>query len=199
MHQCWWWEDSKFVYPQRNLLSTRLCQNLWEWCRNGHATQCLDDQVVIHSWISHFIGTLRKSTKIDEKNRHLLLLDGHNSYVTLEIVTSAMNFGLDIISLPSHISHVLQPLNVNWFKPIKSAFRQILDYWMLLNKGKKVEKTTLCEWTSQALERPFTPNNIKSGFQRTGIWPLDDTAATNRMEYSKKFEEGDQEIQPLSE
>ena len=82
---------------------------------------------LFHSWISHFIGSLRKTTKIDEENIHLFVLDGHNSHVTLEVVTSTMNSGLDIISLPSHTSHVLQPLDVSYFKPFKSAFRQIRD------------------------------------------------------------------------
>ena len=101
-------------------------------------------------------------------------MDGHNSHVTLEIVTSSINFGLGIISLPSHTSHVLQPLDVKCFKPFKFAFRQIKDSWMLLNKGKNMEKITLCEWTLQTLERSLTPKNIKSGFQKIGIWPLDD-------------------------
>jgi hypothetical protein len=38
-----------------------------------------------------------------------------------------MNSGLDIVSLPSHTSHALQPLHVSCFKPFKSAFRQIRD------------------------------------------------------------------------
>ena len=142
---------------------------------------------LFHSWILHFIGTLRKTTKIDEENIQLLVLDRHNSHVTLEVVISAMNFDLDIISLPSHTFHALQPLVVSCFKPFKYAFRQIKDSWMLLNKGKKVEKTTLCEWTSQALERPLTPKYIKLGFQNIGIWPLDDTTATNRIEPSRGF------------
>ena len=82
---------------------------------------------LFHSWISHLIGTLKKTAGIDEKNKHLLVLDGHNSHVTLEVVKSTMDFGLDIISLPSHTSHALQPLDVNYFKPFKSTFRQIRD------------------------------------------------------------------------
>ena len=49
---------------------------------------------------------------------HLLVWDGHNSHVTLEVVISAMNFGLDIISLSSHTSHAMQPLDVSCFKPL---------------------------------------------------------------------------------
>jgi hypothetical protein len=34
-----------------------------------------------------------------------------------------MEAGLDIVSLSSHTSHVLQPLDVSCFKPFKIAFR----------------------------------------------------------------------------
>lgn len=116
-----------------------------------------------------FHSNFRKTVVIDEKNMHLLILDGHNSHVTLKIVKLTMNFGLGIISLSSHISHALQPLDVSYFKPFKSAFRQIKDFWTLLNKRKNVKKTTICEWISQASERSFTPNNIKSCFKNIEI------------------------------
>ena len=74
---------------------------------------------------------------INAENRHLLVLDGHNSHVTLEIMTLAMNSGLDIISLPSHTSHVLQLLDVSCFKPFETAFRQIRDCWTLLKKARR--------------------------------------------------------------
>jgi hypothetical protein len=57
-------------------------------------------------------------------NRHLLILDGHGSHVTLEAIEQAQEFGLDMITLPSHTSHALQPLDVVSFKPFKSAFRK---------------------------------------------------------------------------
>jgi len=59
-----------------------------------------------------------------------------------------------------------------------------------LNKGKKVEKTHLCEWTSEALEKSLTAKNIKSGFKKTGIWPLNHQAVTTQMNPSQGFEEG---------
>ena len=130
---------------------------------------------------------------------HLLVLNEDNSHVTFEVVKSVMNYGLDIISLPSYTSHVLQALDVSCFKPFKYAFRQIRDFWTVLNNDKKVEKTILCEWTSQALERSLIPKNIKSDFKKTGIWPLDDIDVTNRMEPNREFKEGGQKIQPLGE
>jgi hypothetical protein len=40
-------------------------------------------------------------------NRHLLILDGHRSHVTLEVIEQVKKFGLDMITLPSHTSHAL--------------------------------------------------------------------------------------------
>jgi hypothetical protein len=40
---------------------------------------------LFHSWISHFIWNLKKTTNIDENNKHLLVLDGHNSHVILKL------------------------------------------------------------------------------------------------------------------
>jgi hypothetical protein len=145
---------------------------------------------LFESWISHFIGSLKKGPGIDLNNRHLLILDGHNSHVTLEVVTLAMNSGLDIVSLPSHTSHALQPLDVSCFKPFKAAFRQIKDSWTLVNKGRKVEKQDLCEWTSQALQKALSSKNIKYGFRKTGIWPYNAAAVQTQMSPSQGFEEG---------
>ena len=57
------------------------------------------------SCISHFIECLRKGPDLDQNNRHLLILDRHNSQVMLEVVRIAMESGLDIISLPDAYSH----------------------------------------------------------------------------------------------
>ena len=62
---------------------------------------------LFESWIFHFIECLKRGPGVDLTNRHLLILDGHNSHVTLEVVKISMESGLDIVSLPSHTSHAL--------------------------------------------------------------------------------------------
>ena len=100
---------------------------------------------LFESWISHFIECSKKEPGLDLENRHLLLLDGHNSHVTLEVVKTAMGAALDIISLASHTSHALQPLDLVCFKSFKTAFRKQRDLWTLVNKKKKVGNQELCE------------------------------------------------------
>ena len=127
---------------------------------------------------------------VDLTNRHLLILDGHNSHVTLEVVKISMESGLDIVSLPSHTSHALQPLDIACFKPFKTAFRQIRDVWCLTKKNLPVGKQTLCEWTSSALKCAPTTTNIRAGFRRADIWLLDRKAAKSSMAPSTGFKEG---------
>ena len=95
---------------------------------------------LFESWISHFLECLKNGPKVDHSNCHLLILDGHNSHVTLEVVKISMDNSLDIVSLSSHISHALQPLDVACFKPFKTTFRKCRDLWSMENSKKEVGK-----------------------------------------------------------
>jgi hypothetical protein len=66
-------------------------------------------------------------------NWHLLILYGHGNHVTLEVIEQAEDFGLDMITLPSHTSHALQPLDVSCFKTFKTTFRKVRDTTMSRN------------------------------------------------------------------
>jgi hypothetical protein len=56
--------------------------------------------------------------------RYLLILNGHGSHVTFKIIGQVQTFGLDMITLSFHTSNALQPLDVSYFKPFKTAFRK---------------------------------------------------------------------------
>ena len=139
-------------------------------------------------WILHFIQCLTKRLGIDLSNTHLLILDGHNSHVMLEVVRIAIESRLDIISLLSHMSDALQLLDVACLAPFKTAFRKQIDAWTILNKNKKVGKQDLCEWTSKALQLALIEKNIKAGFKKTRIWPLDCEAVNGSMAPSVGFQ-----------
>jgi len=42
----------------------------------------------------------------------VLLLDNHDSHVTAEVVQAALDNGVVLLGLPSHTTHLLQPLDV---------------------------------------------------------------------------------------
>lgn len=77
----------------------------------------MNDKVVFQSLISHFIGSLKKITDTDEQNKSLLILNGYNSHVTVEVVPLAIKCSLNIITLPTYTFRALQTINVLSFKP----------------------------------------------------------------------------------
>jgi hypothetical protein len=59
-----------------------------------------------------------------------------------------------------------------------------------VNKGKKVQKQDLCQWTAQALKKALSSNNITSWFKKTGIWPFNPHVVAKQMAPSQGFGEG---------
>jgi hypothetical protein len=58
---------------------------------------------------NEFMSFFKRSipSEISITNRHMLILDGHGSHVTLEAIKQAQKFGLDMNILPSHTFHAL--------------------------------------------------------------------------------------------
>ena len=64
-------------------------------------------QYLFSTWINHFINSLDNRGGISPQNCNLLIVDGHTSHITLEVVMKSMEVGLDLVTLPSHTSHPL--------------------------------------------------------------------------------------------
>jgi len=131
--------------------------------------------------ITHFLETVEKMDGISKTKRHLLILDGHGLHVTLYVIKRAMSRGLDLLTLPSHTSHALQPLDVTCFRPFKLSFHAYKDKWSLSHKGKRPQKEDLAGWVLHGLGRALSNQNITKGFKTTGIYPLDLKAMDKKM------------------
>jgi hypothetical protein len=115
------------------------------------------------------------------------------------VVAKAKEVGLHLVTLPSHTSHALQPLDVNVFGPFKRAFRIYRDIWAMNNKEKGAKKVVLAEWVSKALGRALTSENIQSGFRTPGIYPLNSHAMDSKMGPSTVYEDAGPDIDALSQ
>ena len=164
----------------------RLRSNYVIHCEDGVAmamqTKAWMTATLFSHWISHFIRCLERKEGISHNRRHLLILNGHNSHVTLKVVQKCREVGLDLLTLPSHTSHRLQSLDVGVFAPFKRYFKRYRDAWSVNNKGKEASKQTLAMWVSKGLERALTRRNIAIGFRSIGIFPLNPEAVNAHMD-----------------
>jgi len=106
---------------------------------------------------------------VSPNNRHLLILDGHGRHMDVQTIEEANNLGIDLLTLPAHTTHRLQPVDVSVFGPFNNYFRSGRIVWMAKNPRVEVKMFELAELVSKAFKRALTPSNIKAGFRRTGI------------------------------
>ena len=133
----------------------RIRRNYIVHCEDGAAMAMQPEawmtQFLFSNWITHFVNWLSSREGISCERRHLLIVDGHNSHVTLDVVMKAMDVGLDLLTLPSHTTHRLQPLDGSIFAPFKKYFRCYRDAWVMKNRGRAACKEILAMWVSLGL------------------------------------------------
>lgn len=119
--------------------------------------------------LEHFV----KHVKCNSHDRVLLIMDNHESHVSLKAVEFCRDNGIVILTLPPHTSNKLQPLDRTVFGPFKTFFNQAADSWMLSHPGQTLTIYDLPLMCLQSWDRAANPVNIKSGFRCTGIVPFD--------------------------
>ena len=103
----------------------------------------------------------------------LLLLDNHESHVSLEAIDFCRENGIIMLIFPSHCTHKLQPLDKTVFGPFKTFYHKAGNDWIYNNPGKRMSIYDVASLVGKAYPKSFTSSNIISGFQCTGISPLD--------------------------
>ena len=98
-------------------------------------------------------------------------MDGYSSHYTLEFLEFCTKNDIIPFGLPTHSTHLLQPLDMVVFQLYKHYYRKALN--SLVQEG--VESITELEFLAEieAIRRlAFKERTIKGGFKRTGIYPF---------------------------
>ena len=106
----------------------------------------------------------------------LLILDGHTSHLTIELIDMARENNVILFCLPPHTTHFLQPLDVAVFRSLKSFFSKIVRSVKLLTLGTDkvlyVNRRNFTAIFREAFEISMVIMVIKNGFRKCGICPL---------------------------
>ena len=121
-------------------------------------------------YLNHFV----KSVKPSLNDPVLLIIDNHESHITIQAIDFAKQNGVVILTLPPHTSHKMQPLDRTVFGPFKTYYNVSLNEWMLENPGKSVTIYDIAPIVGKVFNKAFTKSNIEKGFMVTGIYPLNE-------------------------
>ena len=76
----------------------------------------------------------------------VLFVDGHHSHLTLQLIQHARRDGIQLFCMPPHVTHVMQPLDVGVYGPIKKEWKAILKEHRLQTLGETVSKEEFPGW-----------------------------------------------------
>lgn len=127
------------------------------WARGYHNNEALGlgEDIFVFGVISHFIASVCHFSTISHNHRHLLLLDGHCSHVTLEVMHEAKDVGLDLVTLPSY---TLIARNVAFGQEFVWTFQH--HFKTTWNMNQLVSKETLAHWFVSLWGKPYDFNPI---------------------------------------
>lgn len=100
----------------------------------------------------------------------LLILDGHGSHATAEFDHICNENKIICLYLPPHSSHLLQPLDVACFGPLKHTYGQQIQTFMKLGINH-IDKDDFLEVYQAMRPQVLTSSNINAGFAGAGLVP----------------------------
>jgi hypothetical protein len=130
-----------------------------------------------NGWTSNHLGLewLRRvfEPQTREKaagRRRLLIADGHGSHIQADFIAHCMQNDIDLLIMPPHCSHLLQPLDVGVFSAFK-RYHTVETHAISRLSSQRIPRSEWIELLSNARSKAMSRENILSGWRATGLWP----------------------------
>ena len=129
-------------------------------------------------WLKHFY----EHTKTRQVGRYqLLILDGHHSHLNQDFKDFCLEHKILTLCMPAHSSHILQPLDVVCFSPLKQKYSQrVRD--LARRRVFHIDKEGFLPAFKDAFFDVFTEETCRKAFQASGLVPMNASEVLNRME-----------------
>ena len=160
------------IYPGANLME--------EWMDGKDDEPKMMATVTETGWINRFQALQWLTECFDPATRdragparRLLILDGHDSHVQVSFLQACWDRNIVCLILPAHLSGVFQPLDVNFFNPLKLAYHRQVDEYQLGSNATRVPKALFYRWCQRAWASTANSRQIRQSWTEAGLYPLD--------------------------
>ncbi|KAG6996134.1 Tigger transposable element-derived protein 1 [Fusarium oxysporum f. sp. conglutinans] len=129
-------------------------------------------------WLKHFDRcTVNRSVG----SYRLLILDGHESHHSTDFEIYCEEHNIITLCMPPHSSHLLQPLDVGRFGPLKKAYGREIEH-LIRSSITHISKTEFFPAFYAAFQATMTEKNIKGGFKGAGLVPFDPESVVSKLD-----------------
>lgn len=105
----------------------------------------------------------------------ILFLDGHSSHLSLALSEFCSEKGIILIALLPNSTHIMQPMDVAVFHPLKTSWKKKVHDWRMQNSGSRLKRDDFAPLLQQCI---FTlkAETIQQGFKTCGLYPFNPEA-----------------------
>lgn len=129
-------------------------------------------------WLKHF-DSYTKDRKVG--SRRLLIMDGHSSHDTVEFRDYCTDHNIITLCMPPHSSHLLQPLDVGCFSPLKRAYSTEIEA-LIRSRVNHITKEDFLPAFKAAYDKAIVKENIVGSFRGAGLVPHDESAVLSKLD-----------------
>lgn len=172
-------------------------EKLWDtWTENGPKAARYNrsrsgwfDNECFYDWFMKVaLPFCRKKT-----GRCVLIGDNLSSHFSPDIIRICAENNISFCCLPPNATHLCQPLDVAFFRPLKEKWRSILTAYKT-SRGKKaqtIQKDKFPGLLKQLMDAISVnaADNIKAGFRKSGIYPTDPEPVLMRIPHNGEDED----------
>ena len=172
------------VLPPMLILSST--QHLEKWFFDGGLedktlvavteTGYTNDDILLQ-WFEHF--DLFSSKRLVGVWR-ILVSDGYGSHLGIDFIQQCWDKKIIPFCLPPHTTHLLQPLDVVCFQPLKYYHGEAIDCAVRTGDTEFTKVEFLAAF-NKIRHQTFKESTVKSAFRKTGLIPYDPTIVINAM------------------
>lgn len=111
----------------------------------------------------------------------ILYVDGHSSHLTMPLAQFCIENGIELVALYPNATHLLQPLDVAFFRPLKAAWKRMVQEWRTENYGKRIRNEDFGPLLERSIATLNIPEIMANGFRACGLFPF----SADALQYDK--------------
>lgn len=139
------------------------------WSIRGTENGWMDSETFFEYFANVFIPHVIQDVPV------VVFFDGHKSHLSMQVSDLAKEHNIHLVCLPPSTTHILQPLDVSFFKPLKTRFKQEKSIFEL-EKKRNMFKYELPQLLQSILDKYNFKEATKNGFRKCGIFPFEENA-----------------------
>ena len=102
----------------------------------------------------------------------VLFFDRHFLHMSISLIKKAHTQGIHLFCLPPNTTHILQPLDISVFSPMKQQWRTISKHHKISTRASNVTKEHFPALIKQLWEKSIKPGPLQAGLRAAGLMPF---------------------------